>query len=131
MICGIYVITNKINNKEYYGKSVDVKNRMKRSHHDCPVIVNAIKKYGEENFVFEILLICEISELTYYEQKYFNILKPEYNIRKECIDSNKGLKHSDETKKRISVSSKRNMSNPDIIKKNIRSKQWKDSFGGN
>jgi group I intron endonuclease len=123
-LSGIYQIRNLVNNHFYIGQSINLKNR-KRYHfsrlknciHKNPYLQNAYNKYGKDNFVFEILLICEIPELTYYEQKYFDILKPEYNIRKECIDSNKGLKHSEKTKKKLFVLSKKNMQNPEVIKK--------------
>ena len=54
----VYKITNKINNKLYIGITNDYKKRW--SNHKCcnspnMVIARAIKKYGVDNFVFEIL----------------------------------------------------------------------------
>jgi group I intron endonuclease len=123
-LSGIYQIRNLINNHFYIGQSTNLSkrkgyhfSRLRNIVHENPYLQNSFNKYGEENFIFEILLICEISELTYYEQKYFDILKPEYNIRKECIDSNKGLKHSESAIQKISEASKRSMSDPDVIAK--------------
>jgi group I intron endonuclease len=106
MICGIYVITNKINNKEYYGKSVDVKNRMKRSHHDCPVIVNAIKKYGEENFDRHVIIYCEEWELARLEIACIKIFHSHvseggYNVTYGG-EGSKGFKHTKESLEKMS-----------------------------
>lgn len=110
---GIYRIKNIINNKSYVGQSKNLLDRKKqhfyylrKNKHKNRHLQNAYNKYGEENFVFEILLICEEENITYYEQKCVDIFKPEYNIRKECVNSNDGIKFSDESKKRMSDSKK-------------------------
>ena len=55
----IYQITNLINNKIYIGQTNNIKKRWS-NHKNCNspkmVIAKAIKKYGVENFKFEILL---------------------------------------------------------------------------
>ena len=68
---GIYKITNKINNKSYIGKSKDIEARWKEHkwrmnsldevHLNKP-LYRAFKKYGLENFSFEV-----IEELENYE----------------------------------------------------------------
>lgn len=57
----IYVITNKVNGKQYVGQSVhpekrwwEHKNRAKSRYDDLPIHL-AIAKYGEDNFNFDIL----------------------------------------------------------------------------
>lgn len=65
---GIYKITNLINNKCYIGQSRDISRRFLRhknyfledSHYP---LYRAFKKYGIENFSFEIIEECEIDEL--------------------------------------------------------------------
>lgn len=61
---GIYKFTNKINNKVYIGKSQDLERRYsshKRNHLNPNTedyntkFYNALRKYGFENFVYEIL----------------------------------------------------------------------------
>ena len=69
---GIYKITNKINNKAYIGQSIDIENRW-RQHKLCSFIETkteynspihqAIRKYGLENFSFEVLEECEPEQL--------------------------------------------------------------------
>ena len=54
----LYKITNIINNKKYIGITNNYKKRW--SNHRCGnsknmVIAKAIKKYGKENFLFEII----------------------------------------------------------------------------
>lgn len=62
---GIYKITNKINNKCYIGQSRDIDRRW-RAHRaaslDYP-LYRAFKKYGINNFLFEVLEECPISDL--------------------------------------------------------------------
>lgn len=86
MSIGIYKITNKINNKCYIGQSVHIERRW--TEHCLPssnsLIANAIKKYGKENFNFEILENCFIEELNdleeYYIQQYNTITPFGYNV---------------------------------------------------
>jgi len=62
---GIYLLTNKLNGKKYVGQSVDVNKRWKE-HIAIAInpksrkyaIHNAIAKYGQDNFSWEILHYC-------------------------------------------------------------------------
>lgn len=69
VICGIYKITNKINNKSYIGQSKDIYRRW-REHiknfkdvQNNQVIYLAIRKYGLENFDFSIVEECALESL--------------------------------------------------------------------
>lgn len=83
-ITGIYKITNNINGKVYIGQSVDIKRRWKehkkeafykKSHcFDYP-LYRAIRKYGIENFKFEILEECPQDMLNELEIFYINEYK--------------------------------------------------------
>lgn len=70
----LYLITNLINNKKYVGITNDYKKRW--SNHKCGnspsmAIAKAIKKYGVDNFKFEVLLSnIPIEEIDEYEIKY-------------------------------------------------------------
>jgi group I intron endonuclease len=104
-ICGIYIINNLINNHFYIGKSENLNRRkyihfyeLNKNFHKNRHLQNAYNLYGKENFIFKILIICEKEELIYYEQSLVDILNPEYNIRKICVDTNLGLKHSEKTR---------------------------------
>ena len=89
---GIYKITNQINNKIYIGQSVDISKRW--HYYKSPPetlnykskIISAIKKYGIENFTFEVLEECSINELDkkeYYYIKLYDSIDKGYNIHLE------------------------------------------------
>ena len=76
---GIYKIENLINGKVYIGQSKNIEERWlqhkriaEKINYDNrkSYIHQAIKKYGIENFVFEILEICNINELDEKEKKW-------------------------------------------------------------
>lgn len=85
-ICGIYKITNNTNGKSYIGQSIDIKTRW-RNHKtavdDC-AIHSAIRKYGVQNFSFEIIEECTSNELNkreIYWMEYYDTKAPKgYNI---------------------------------------------------
>lgn len=81
----IYKITNLINNKIYIGQTNNP-NRRWREHCDsnskCIKLRNAIKKYGSENFVFEIIEgpIANYNEREKYWITQYNSINEGYNI---------------------------------------------------
>ena len=89
---GIYKIANKQNGKVYIGQSIDVERRIKQ-HKDpktwfknpSMLIYKAIRDYGIENFIFEIIEVCEARDLDEREVfwiKTFNSKRPNgYNIQ--------------------------------------------------
>ena len=101
---GIYKITNKLNGKVYIGQSVDIDTRWR--HHcsakDNFAIHNAIKKYGEENFKFEVLLECPANMLNVWERDMialYDCISPNgYNL----TEGGEGYHRSEETKIKIS-----------------------------
>lgn len=87
-IIGIYKITNNINGHSYIGQSRDI-NRRWRSHkasafnsnnsgYDYPLYC-AIRKYGIQQFTFEILEECSIEQLNEREKYWISFYLPEYN----------------------------------------------------
>ena len=61
MSCGIYKISNKLNQKFYIGKSINIEKRWrdhKKDTDSCPIHV-AIQKYGPDQFEFSILELCD------------------------------------------------------------------------
>lgn len=94
-LCGIYCIENIITGKNYIGQSVDIKRRwathlreLEKNKHSNQHLQNAFNKYGRENFDFKVLLLCEQSELTRYEQFFVDSYTPEllYNMAIKCVD---------------------------------------------
>lgn len=71
----IYMIVNTVNDKPYIGKTVNINKRMNRHRYNArdgekSHLYNAIRKYGEDNFVFLILEEAyskeELNELEIY-----------------------------------------------------------------
>ena len=93
-ICGIYKITNQINGKCYIGQSVDIEKRWHQHKRRSLVLGSteydsyfhrAIRKYGLENFSFEVLEECPKEELnekeTFYVSRYSsNQVESGYNL---------------------------------------------------
>jgi group I intron endonuclease len=85
-LCGIYKITNIINNKSYIGQSINIQARWK-SHRRAAknpqyTLHKAMKEYGIDNFTFEIIELCKLEQLNSLEQKwiqYFNTYYDGYN----------------------------------------------------
>ena len=85
---GIYKITNLINNHSYVGQSMNISKRWnahkeeakkeKSDKFDYP-LYRAIRKYGINNFKFEVLEECSINELNEKEIYWINFYKCEYN----------------------------------------------------
>lgn len=111
MQSGIYAIKNRINNKMYVGKSVNIKKRksyhfwlLRTNNHFNPKLQSAFNKYGEENFEFVILEKCNKDELDDKEIKYinrYNTINDGYNIC-EGGEGSLGRTLSEETKQKIS-----------------------------
>jgi len=131
MKSGIYRIRNLITNDCYYGSSKNIekrwtrhKNDLRNNKHINIILTRAWQKYGEDNFIFEIVEICDVEHLKQFEQKYLD-LKPKYNIGisssgGDNISNNPNRQHIIE-KMRISLINKyQNMS--DLEKKEKYSK---------
>ena len=98
---GIYQIRNLVNGNIYVGQTVDIKKRkqihfykLNKHQHHSVYLQRAFDKYGENNFIFEIILYCEKDCLTYYEQMIVDMFCPEYNICKICVKSRLGISSS-------------------------------------
>ena len=109
---GIYQTRNLITNDAYIGQTIELSTRryghfrlLAEGKHHNPILQNSYNKYGKDNFLFEVLLFCDIDKLDHFEQLLINIHKPRYNIRKDAT-SNRGHKTTDETKRKISDAQK-------------------------
>lgn len=79
MGCGIYKITNTINNKVYIGSSVNIENRqykhfwmLSNDFHDNNHLQNSFNKHGKNSFLFEIVEFCPSDSLIERENYYIN-----------------------------------------------------------
>lgn len=108
MKSGIYKITSP-NGRVYIGQSIDVANRIKKyANLNCKkqiLLYSSLKKYGISNHVFEIVEMCNISELNqkerFYQDKYLSYING-LNCRVTSSNSKSG--HiSNEAKRKISA----------------------------
>ncbi len=109
---GIYKIINKITNDFYIGSSKDVYirksqhfSKLRKNKHINKHLQASFNKYGEDNFEFEVILLCEETFLLKEEQFKIDILSPTFNKRK-IAESNRGFKQSQEAKDKISKANK-------------------------
>lgn len=77
VVCGIYKITNLVNSKIYIGQSINIFSRwgyhrraLNNNKHVNKHLQRAWNQYGEQNFVFSIVLECNYEDLNKYESYY-------------------------------------------------------------
>jgi group I intron endonuclease len=114
---GIYLIRNAENGKVYVGSSGDMRKRknnhlsnLRGNRHHSTHLQSAFNKYGEDCFEFQVLEYCDVDSLDMKEQQWIITLESQnrdkgYNARLH-VTSNRGLRHTDETKRKISENRK-------------------------
>ena len=109
---GIYKITNKVNGKYYIGQSIDIYRRWEDEKHFVSVnkhLQNAFKKYGFDNFSFEILEECSEELLNDREIYYISLLEATNNKKGYNMTfGGTGGKLSEEVIERIKETKKKN-----------------------
>lgn len=102
MNIGVYKIENVINKKKYIGSTETIgfnkrrnkhKTDLKNNNHHSIYLQRSWNKYGENNFIFEIVELCDSDKCIEREQYYLDLLKPSYNICKRAGNT-KGFKFS-------------------------------------
>ena len=140
----IYRIINRINNKQYIGltRQLDITHRWQGHINEssgCTLMKQAFKKYGVDNFKFEIIIICFNEDVFKYEKEYiqkFNTIMPNgYNMTAggEPGGNFEGKKHTEATKQAISLASKKwieNLENRNKVSEGVKkglanSEKWK------
>lgn len=127
---GIYLIINCINNKAYVGSSIDIDARwfthisfLSKNKHSNKYLQNAWNKYGADAFHFCIVEECLEDDLISIEQLWINAYKYKcYNLsdiadRYKISEETKskisasliGRKHTEETKKKMSLNYNKNI----------------------
>lgn len=120
---GIYKITNNLTGSFYIGQSISIKKRF--MDHKSPrtlrrktVLSRAFRKYGIQNFTFEVLELCDEDMLDELEINYIKTLTPRYNMNDGGV-GNKGHHPSKEARTKISISAKNQWKNYTILQKSI------------
>ena len=106
----IYMITNKIDNKKYIGASQkDYKKRWNahiKGYTKCWKLCNALKKYGVDNFIFEVIFETTDETINIFQieknyiKQYDSFGPNGYNLT-EGGEGIYGYKHTAETRKII------------------------------
>jgi len=129
----VYKIKNVVNGKIYIGQTIRelsdrIKSHFRQSKNSNTLFSRAIRKYGINSFLWEQLCICSTKKnLSESETFYINLYKsnhrgygynltsggegmgglsPSEETRKKLRIVNIGKKHTDETKKKMSISQK-------------------------
>lgn len=114
-MCGIYEIRNTVNGKVYVGSSRTLRKRkhthfseLRRNVHHSSHLQYAFNKYGEDAFIFTVLEYCDEEGVEDKEAEWILKLKANdreygYNAR-VYVTNNLGLRHTEETKRRMSES---------------------------
>lgn len=110
-IAGIYSLQNTVNGKQYIGSSQNIGNRfrqhrymLKHDSHKNSHLQHSFNRHGIDNFEFKPLLICDVGNLEFYEQRCiieFDTIRNGYNVRLE-VATNRGVKFSAQACKNIS-----------------------------
>jgi group I intron endonuclease len=117
--CGVYTITNLVNNKIYVGSTANNfrarwrnhLNSLKKGVHHSSKLQNAFNKYGEKVFKFEILEITSKYDSTSIEKYWINMLnsvKLGYNVSNSTTGGCLGCKMSVKHKLILSIVNKNN-----------------------
>ena len=128
MNSGIYKIVNLINNKMYVGRASFIDKRknehfrlLKLNKHKNSYLQLSYNKYGKENFIFEVIEYCEKEKLISKEDywcKKLNVNDPKIGYNLAITHDSIGFyKHSDETKKKMSNSSKGKKKSKEAVEK--------------
>ena len=126
----VYKITNIITKKCYIGETIKSNPILRWNEHKqkiekgigCPALQDAVKKYGIENFRFDVLIICFDEDRYKFEMEYikkYNSIAPNgYNLTKGGEGGGfHGKKHSKETIEKIVATSKQKyIDNPELRK---------------
>ena len=85
----VYKFTNTVTGDFYIGSQSIKKSLSNHKYQSIWVVIpndqmyQDIQKYGDKNFVFEVLEVVEPEELKEKEQQFIEMLKPTYNQMNE------------------------------------------------
>ena len=109
MNSGIYKIYNNLTKDLYVGSSHNIEKRwnthlrdLRHNKHHCIPLQRAWNKYGELNFLFDIIELCNKENLIERENHYLRTYESIYNTAKDALAPMTGRKHSIKSKEQMS-----------------------------
>ena len=121
MIGGIYEIVCAANGKRYIGSAARFRDRwathrcdLNKNRHHSQILQRAWNKHGANAFSFRAIIICGTAMLLEFEQKCLDAFVPEYNVSR-VAGSPLGVKHSAETRAKVSAAMKGRTFKPSTI----------------
>ncbi len=113
---GIYFIKNLVNGKLYVGSSLNITKRLYQydyllRHNKChsPKLQASYNKHGREAFEYGVIQECpeaDLKETERYWIDHHNSVNNGYNCSNDTNCSTRGLKHSEETRLKMSKAQK-------------------------
>jgi group I intron endonuclease len=111
---GVYAIVHCETNRMYIGSSVSIKHRiwkhfsdLRKNKHCNTYLQAAFNKYGESEFACQVLQVCSEAELLIVEAEWIERKKTyEHSFGFNLIRNPSRVRHSDETRKKMSESSR-------------------------
>ncbi len=125
----LYIITNQVNKKQYVGITKNPKDRwaLHRCGHGSKLVFAAIRKYGQENFTFDILYDGPVQEIQDLEITTIATLETRAPLGYNLTEGGEGTSqykpgkrqkpHSKETKQKISKSLTGKKQSPETVEK--------------
>lgn len=117
---GIYRITNTVSGKFYIGSSNNLRHRwsthlsdLRRGVHANPMLAAAWRKYGAVALVFQVVELCDASELLVREQWHLDAHAPVYNVLAKA-GSSAGRVASEATRAKMSTANKGKIIPPEV-----------------
>lgn len=111
----IYKITNKINGLIYIGCTINsLEQRFSEHLYRCfktdykSKLYNSLKKYGQENFIIDLIVECDVSVIYETEKRYINEYDSYHNGMNSTFGGEGclGYTHSPEIRQKISEKTK-------------------------
>lgn len=122
----IYQITNLKNGKRYIGQTINNVDKRWKKHKKYPnyALSEDLEKYGEENFLIEIIARANsYEELAYLEKEYIRTFNTMYPNGYNLTDGGRNIKMTEEHKNKISKS------NMNKAKKSTRNGKYPNYYG--
>ena len=100
---GVYQIRNLNNGKILVGSSNNLRRRwtqhryhLRKGSHGNPYLQASWKKHGEDAFIFETLIYCNLTMCSYYEQALLDLGRTDYNMTPSAYVGMPGHRRSKE-----------------------------------